>query len=126
MQPLKIRDISKLKPSKEKVNSKIEEAKNFFKLYSKKEILQSFVSGLFLSDGGIKQKTIIYCSISENLVYRLQDVLASFGILSSVYRLKNKKYNRLFFQLNIRSQNIIAFKRIIPNSEIKFSSAGIA
>lgn len=93
-------------------------------LRESEDIIKNFIIGYFLADGCFKSNIIMFSSISRNLIYGVQNLLSCFDISSSVYRFKNKKFDREFFELTIRSENIDKFIRLFPETQIKINQRG--
>ncbi len=59
------------------------------------EIIGSYISGLFDSDGGVNKQGIHFTTVSEQLALGVSNVLLYFGIVSSFKNLKNNSFRIL-------------------------------
>lgn len=89
-------------------------------LKSNQECVKKFITGLFLTDGGISSYAVLFCSLSEKLMSNLHHVLHSLGIQNKVFRFENKRLNKPFFEMFIRKDNIRKFREVLPDTYIRF------
>lgn len=84
------------------------------------QLIASFLSGLFDSDGNIdtKRNSIRFTSSSDRLIYDVQVLLLKYNIVSYVYKQNDKHYT-----LCINSYNVDNFKKYIGVKSIRKSSA---
>ena len=69
---------------------------------SPKEVVASYLRGLFETDGGMESGSIIsFCSHSEQLCKDVQLLLLNFGIVSRFKSKYNKKFDSINYVLNI-------------------------
>ena len=89
-----------------------------------KNLHKDFIEGLFLADGGISNKSIIFTSISKELSEGVSEILRNKEIEVVLHRFLNKKFNRIFYESYIRGENVRKFKFLFPNTSIKFAGVG--
>ena len=83
-------------------------------------LIASFLSGLFDSDGNIdnKRNSVRFTSSSERLIYDVQVLLLKYNIISYVYKQNDKHYT-----LSINAYNVDNFKKYIGVKSIRKSFA---
>lgn len=82
-----------------------------------KEMVASFISGLFDADGGISNSHIEYCTASKKLSMQVQTLLLNFGIVSRRSEKFNKRFKTYSYPLLVMGKNMDIFAK-----EIGFSS----
>jgi ribonucleoside-diphosphate reductase alpha chain len=82
-------------------------------LQSPKEVVQSFVSGLWL-DGYVRNAnaTVAICLKSEKIIRQLQVIMNNFGLRANIITKHNKEYNRDFFELLIHGEDLMKFSKL--------------
>lgn len=93
---------------------------------SNEKTIKSFITGLFLTDGGHKKNRILFSSTSELLLIGVKEVLSKFNINCSINKIFDKKLDRTFFELLINTSNTKMFISAFPESKIKSNIAGVA
>jgi len=89
-------------------------------MQSPKSVVASFLRGLFETDGCVESKRSIvsFSTASLKLAQELQLLLLNFGIVSRVKNRLNRKFNKVYYHLNI-----VGFKSLkIFHNEIGFIS----
>ena len=73
-------------------------------LQSPKEVVTSFLRGLFDADGGVESggKVVSFCSASEWLAHQVQILLLNLGVVSRVRAKWNEEYQRDYYVLTVR------------------------
>jgi len=71
-----------------------------------KNIVASFIRGLFDTDGGLSNSYIEYCTASERLSEQIQIILLNFGIISTRKKKYNKKFKTYSYRICIYSNNM--------------------
>ncbi len=79
-------------------------------LKAPKNIIASFLSGLFDTDGTVDKRRVSYCTSSEKLSKQVQIILSNFGIICNRIKRYNKKFNTYHYIINIYNNNIDLFK----------------
>ncbi len=82
-------------------------------LNAPKDMVSSFLSGLFDTDGMVDKNRVSYCTASEKLSKQVQIILSNFGIISNRVKRFNKKFNSYHYIINIYGANINLFKEKI-------------
>ena len=82
-------------------------------LESPKNIVASFLQGLFDTDGTTNGKMISYTTASEEMSKQVQQLLLNFGIISNRKKRYNKEYSTYSYQVYILSTNIDIFRNEI-------------
>lgn len=78
-----------------------------------REIVASFLQGLFDTDGTTTGRSISFSTSSEELGMQVQQLLLNFGIISNRQKRLNKKYNTYSHQIYILSNNVDIFNKEI-------------
>ena len=78
-----------------------------------KNIVSSFIRGLFDTDGCVDKSYLTFCTASEKLSKQVQTVLLNFGIVSKREKTFNKKYNTYAYRLFIYGQNVDIYMKEI-------------
>lgn len=78
-------------------------------LTAPKEIVASFVRGLFDTDGSVTGEVIEFCTSSEKMSKQLQVLLMNFGIISRRRRKYNKTYETYAYILTITGEDRITY-----------------
>lgn len=78
-----------------------------------KNIVASFLQGLFDTDGTTTGKMVSFTTSSEEMSKQIQQLLLNFGIISNRKKRLNKKYETYSYQLYILSDNIDIFEKEI-------------
>jgi len=75
-------------------------------LRSPKEVVASFLRGLFDADGGVESdgKVVSFCSASERLAQQVQILLLNLGVVSRVKAKWNAEYQRDYYFLTVRGR----------------------
>ena len=82
-------------------------------LEAPKNIVSSFIKGLFDTDGGISESYLEFCTASEKMSKQVQTVLLNFGIVSTRSLKFSKKYKTNSFVIKIYGKNIDIFLKEI-------------
>ena len=78
-----------------------------------REIVASFLQGLFDTDGTTTGRSVSFSTSSEELGMQVQQLLLNFGIISNRQKRLNKKYNTYSHQIYILSNNVDIFNKEI-------------
>ena len=78
-----------------------------------REIVTSFLQGLFDTDGTTTGRSVSFSTSSEELAFQVQQLLLNFGIISNRQKRLNKKYNTYSHQIYILSNNVDIFNKEI-------------
>ena len=82
-------------------------------LEAPKNIVASFVKGLFDADGGISNGYLEFCTASKKMSKQLQTILLNFGIVSTRSKKYNKQFKTYSYRICIFSSNIDVYKKHI-------------
>jgi adenosylcobalamin-dependent ribonucleoside-diphosphate reductase len=86
-------------------------------LQSRREVVQAFVSALWL-DGYIRQDGMVaICLASEKLLRQLQIVLNNFGIRANLIRKYVKTTDRFYTELNLFGESVVRFAALFDLDE---------
>lgn len=78
-------------------------------LEAPKNIVASFIRGLFDTDGGLADSYIEFCTASEKMSKQLQVLLLNFGIVSTRTKKYNKQFNTYSYRICIYGKNMDIF-----------------
>lgn len=81
-----------------------------------KEIVASFLRGLFDTDGTVIKSAVEYVTASKEMAEQLQQLLLQFGIISRRVKQYNKRFDTYSYKISISSINVDIF-----NKEIGFN-----
>lgn len=82
-------------------------------LKAPKNIVASFMQGLFDTDGTTNGKSISFTTSSKEMSIQIQQILLNFGIVSNRKKRYDKKYGTYSYQIYILSDNIDIFNKEI-------------
>jgi ribonucleoside-diphosphate reductase alpha chain len=78
-----------------------------------KEIISSFLQGLFDTDGTVANNSVSYCTASEKLSKQIQMLLLNYGIISHRVLRYDKTFKTYHYIINIYNKNIDIFNKDI-------------